>query len=70
METALEMHCSAIHPKIDELTAETVEKAHANGLQVNAWTCNRRSQVEKAVSIGCDGIITNYPDWVRLALGR
>jgi len=26
--------------------------------------------VEKALNIGCDGVISNYPDWALLGAGR
>ena len=26
--------------------------------------------VEKAIAIGCDGLISNYPDWGLKAVGR
>ena len=49
---------------------EVVEDAHAHGLKVNCWTANTREMAEKAMAIGCDGVITNYPDWALLAAGR
>lgn len=70
VQTALEHHCDAIHPEIGGLTKETVEEAHAHGIKVNCWTTNSRKSVEKAIALGCDGVITNYPDWALLALGR
>lgn len=70
VQTALDHNCDAIHPEIQSLTKEVVDDAHAHGLKVNCWTANTRELVEKAQAIGCDGIITNYPDWGLLALGR
>lgn len=70
VQTALDHNCDAIHPEINSLTREVVDDAHAHGLKVNCWTANKREAVEKAMAIGCDGIITNYPDWGLLALGR
>lgn len=70
VQTALDHNCNAIHPEIKSLTKEVVDNAHAHGLKVNCWTANNREIVEKAKAIGCDGIITNYPDWGLLAMGR
>lgn len=70
VQTALDHNCNAIHPEIKSLTKEVVDDAHAHGLKVNCWTANNREIVEKAKAIGCDGIITNYPDWGLLAMGR
>lgn len=70
VQTALAHHCDAIHPEIKSLTKEVVDDAHAHGLKVNCWTANTREMVEKAIAIGCDGIISNYPDWSLMAVGR
>lgn len=70
VQIALDHNCDAIHPEIKSLTKEVVDDAHAHGLKVNCWTANTRETVEKAKAIGCDGIITNYPDWGLLATGR
>ena len=68
VETALSQNCDAIHPCIDVLEKATVDDAHAHGLTVNVWTCNTVDQVQKSIEFNVDGIITNYPDWVRTAL--
>ena len=70
VQTALAQRCDAIHPPIDVLDQATVDDAHAHGLQVNVWTCNTLDQVRKSIALGVDGIITNYPDWVRFALEK
>lgn len=70
VKTALEQHCDAIHPPIDVLDQATVDDAHAHGLQVNVWTCNTLEQVRKSIALDVDGIITNYPDWVKFALEK
>jgi glycerophosphoryl diester phosphodiesterase len=46
----------------DLLTAAVVEKAHHAGLQVVAWTINEPEQMRRLISVGVDGIITDYPD--------
>jgi len=63
VQTALDHNCNAIHPEIKSLTQEVVDDAHAHGLKVNCWTANTLEMVEKAKAIGCDGVISNYPDW-------
>ena len=70
VQTALDHNCNAIHPEIKSLTKEVVYDAHAHGLKVNCWTANNREMVEKAIEIGCDGLISNYPDWGLKAVGR
>ncbi|MCQ2437635.1 MAG: hypothetical protein MJ099_04500 [Clostridia bacterium] len=70
VETAVERSCNAIHPKIDDLTKEIVDDAHNHGLDVNVWTVNTPEAIQKAIDLGVDGIITNYPDRVLAVLGR
>ncbi len=67
VKTAIAYRCNAIHPEINSLTEDVVQDAHAHNLKVNCWTANTRAAVEKAIAIGCDGVITNYPDWALLA---
>lgn len=54
--------CSAIHPYYKRLKKITVESAHKRGLKVNCWTPNEEADIRRMIEIGCDGIITNYPD--------
>ena len=44
------------------LNPELVEKAHARGIRICAWTVNTLPEIEQQISLGVDAIITNYPD--------
>ena len=44
------------------LNEENVRRAHTGGIQVHAWTVNTPADMEKVISLGVDGIITNHPD--------
>lgn len=44
------------------ITKAVVDKAHHAGLQVVAWTINEPEQMQRLISVGADGIITDYPD--------
>ena len=59
---AQSLGCSAIHPYHKNLKKVTVENAHKRGLKVNCWTANEEADIRRMIEIGCDGIITNYPD--------
>lgn len=59
---AEKMNCRAIHPHFVHLTAATVRRAHNKGMQVNCWTPNTEQEILSQIRLGCDGIITNYPD--------
>ncbi len=52
----------AIHPNHAYVTAEMVEAAHAAGLQVNTWTANEPDEIARLVSLGVDGIMSNWPE--------
>jgi glycerophosphoryl diester phosphodiesterase len=39
-----------------------VDAAHACGSQVHAWTVNERTDMERLLDIGVDGIVTDRPD--------
>ncbi|MDF5752501.1 glycerophosphodiester phosphodiesterase family protein [Spongiactinospora sp. TRM90649] len=42
-----------------------VAAAHARGLKVIPWTCDDPATIEALIDMGIDGIITDYPNWVR-----
>ena len=44
------------------LNRNNLSKAHQEGLRVNVWTVNTEKEMAHFVSMGVDGIITNYPD--------
>ena len=44
------------------LTASALKRLHLTQGQVFAWTVDAVDDIEAAVAIGVDGIITNYPD--------
>lgn len=52
----------AWHPYLRETGSSSVRAAHGLGRLVNCWTVNRPSDARRLVSIGVDGLITNYPD--------
>lgn len=43
---------------IDEATVDTVQAA---GMEIHVWTVNGGADMRRAVRLGVDGIITNYP---------
>ena len=42
-----------------KLTKENVAKLHANGVEVNCWTCDKKEDGEKLVEMGVDYITSN-----------
>ena len=39
-------------------------------MEINAWTINSPEDIQRAIDLGIDGIITDVPDKVREALER
>jgi glycerophosphoryl diester phosphodiesterase len=60
--TAVDAGARQLLPRTDCVTRELVTEAHAHDLRVVAWTANTVDEMQKLISAGVDGIITNYPD--------
>ena len=48
--------------RIDVLTPRFVAQAHRDGFHIDAWTINEVEQMRYLISLGVDGIITDYPE--------
>ncbi len=57
----------ALHPSFEYLDAELVEAAHRAGLEVFTWTVNAAADIDRAGSLGIEGIMSDYPE--RLSTG-
>jgi glycerophosphoryl diester phosphodiesterase len=51
------VHCAQVPLKI--ATPSFIRRAHEAGLQVHVWTLNRRHEMERALDLGADGIMTD-----------
>ena len=61
----------ALHPHHALVTRGLVERAHAEELAVNTWTCNDPERIRwLAEGAGVDGIVTDLPDVALAVLGR
>ena len=45
----------------DLATKQLVDTAHAHNLSVHYWTVNDEDEMRHLISIGADGIMTDYP---------
>ncbi len=52
----------ALHPEVSLVNQRMIDKHHAAGKKVNAWTVNEESEMMKLLSMGVDGLITDKPD--------
>jgi len=55
-------------PYHKEVTRQNIDLAHALGLKVNVWTPNNPTRMKQLIAMGVDGIITDYPDRLRIVL--
>ncbi len=53
--------CEYIHPASLVTNKKIVDIAHALDIKVNVWTVNEKKTIEKLLSMGVDGIITDKP---------
>ena len=65
-----ELDVDFYHPDIRDLDETMMHSLHDNGRGVNVWTVNEHEDMRKAIALGVDGIITNWPGRVLDALGR
>ncbi|TDD80150.1 glycerophosphodiester phosphodiesterase [Actinomadura darangshiensis] len=66
----LAKYADQINPTYGDLTKAYVDKVHDARMDVLTWTLNDSADMEKAVGLGVDGIITNEPDVLRKVLER
>ena len=52
------------------LAPRFVDAAHNRNLEVHAWTINEEEDLQRMITLGVDGIITDYPDRLLALLGR
>lgn len=57
-------------PYFSNLDAATLAQAHALGLKVIPWTVNEPADMTRFVTMGVDGLITDYPDRARRVLDQ
>jgi glycerophosphoryl diester phosphodiesterase len=50
------------NPHYKMVTPELLKKCHDMGMKVVPWTVNTKPEMDTLVSMGVDGIITDYPD--------
>ena len=62
---AKKLNVDAVHPFIGFVSEDYIEEAHEAGLIVNPWTVNQDFQIQRLVEWGCDGLITDVPDYAR-----
>lgn len=59
IERARDLGCVAVHPRAELCTAAFVERAHDEGLVVNAWTVRDGATAARLQAAGVDGLIAD-----------
>lgn len=62
IDVADDCGCDAVHPREDCCDDGFVERAHRDGLAVNAWTVESPAVAVRLRDAGVDGIIADSPD--------
>lgn len=58
------------HPIYNNLTDEYFKEMKDAGREINSWTINEYSDIERLAKMGIDSIISNYPDRVKEVLDK
>ncbi len=53
---------TVLSPRADLVTPTLLAQAHAHGVKVIPWTINEPEQMQRLISMGVDGLITDRPD--------
>lgn len=62
--------CAVWSPNFASIDAARVSAAQQLGLKVIPWTVNEVAEMDRLISWGVDGIVTDYPDRLREAMRR
>lgn len=62
MEFAETINAIAIHPNFALLTSDNVKRVQTKGYKVYTWTVNDNKTIQRMITYGVDGIISDVPD--------
>jgi glycerophosphoryl diester phosphodiesterase len=55
------VHSTAVHPQINDVDRQFIDKAHQRGYYVNTWVVNNPEDIQRLILDGVDGIISDDP---------
>lgn len=65
---AVQTYAVGIGPSKSDVDAALVEAAHARCLDIHPYTVNETAEMEALISLGVDGMFTNFPDRLEAVL--
>lgn len=68
VKVAAEVGARQVCPAAALVTPQFVKNIHDESLRVAAWTVNSADEMRALMSAGVDGIMTDYPDRLRVAI--
>jgi len=70
IKEAKRLKVQSVHISSHRLSGSILRKCHENSLPVYVYTVNRPSLMKRYLSMGADGLFTNYPDRMRELLRK
>ncbi len=70
IEVLESVRCQAIGVSFPHVTEDLIERVHSGGRMIFVWGCETEDDVEKAVKLPIDGIVSDVPDLVKLELAK
>ena len=67
---AVQAYAVGIGPSKSDVDAELVAAAHELCLDIHPYTVNEKEEMEALVSLGVEGMFTNFPDRLEQVLGK
>ncbi len=61
-KVAKELGVFSVNLSIKLAKKELIDKLHEQGLKVFVWTVNKKRDIKKMISLGVDGLFSDYPD--------
>ena len=66
-ERAAALGAGMVSLELGAFDADTVTRCHRNGVRVISWTVNTAAELQQAVTLGLDGIVTDVPETAHAA---
>jgi glycerophosphoryl diester phosphodiesterase len=68
VQAAVGLGARQLCPRFTSVTPDLVEEAHRADLHVVTWTPNHAEEMRAMISAGVDGIMTDFPDRLRMII--